>query len=81
MAGSEGQGGPEHGVRGGGQTLGVWEEGPLEVGEQPLGENQAKGRPERERGVQEAGWSWGDGGAAPGEGVPGGEGPTCRWVR
>lgn len=55
----------------------MWEEGPLKVGEQPpLGENWVKDRPEQELGAQEAGPGQGEG-----EGAPGGEGPTWRWVR
>lgn len=62
--------------------LGVWEEGPLKVGEQPpLGENWVKDRPEQELGAQEAGPGQGEGEGASGEGALGGEGPTWRWVR
>ena len=51
-------------------------EGPLEVGEKPLGENWAKDRPELGQGVEEVGWDCGDGGRTMGVGVLGGEGPT-----
>lgn len=36
--------------------LGMQEEGHLEVGEKPPGENWAKDGPELEQGVEEAGW-------------------------
>lgn len=77
----DGLGGLGHGVQSRGQMLEVQEEGPLEAGEQPLGENWAKGRPEQEQGVEEAGWSQETDEGAPGEGALGGEGPTWRWVR
>lgn len=82
MAGLEAPRGLGCGVPGGGQTLGVREEGPwdAEAGEQPLRENRAEGRPEGGQG-EEAGWSWGDGEGAAGEGELGGEGPTWRWGR
>lgn len=60
---------------------GVWEEGPLEAGEQLLGGNWAKDKREPELGVEgAAGGRWAAEGVlgegAPGEGVPGGAGPT-----
>lgn len=60
---------------------GVQEERPLEVGEQSLGGDWAKDRPEQEWEVEEAGGGWRVGAGVLGEGVLGGEGPTWRWVR
>lgn len=82
MAGLDGLGVLGHGVRGGGWTLGVREEGGLEAGEaqgeQPPGGIWAKDRPEQERGLEETRGGRRDGEGVLGEGVLGGEGPTWR---
>lgn len=81
MAGLNDVGGLRHGVPAEGQRLGLQEEDPLELWKQPVGENWAKDRPELEQGENAAGRGWGDGQASSGEGAPGVEGPTWRWVR
>lgn len=80
-AGLDGLGGLGHGAAGEGQVLGLQEEEPLEVGEQPLGKNWAEDWPELELGEEEVGQGWGEEEGPMGEGALGVEGPTWRWVR